>query len=319
MIREDFHVEPANWETDFADLRHVREQVFIVEQNVPAEEEWDALDAKSYHVIARDAQGRPIGTGRLTPEHTLGRMAVVAHWRGKQVGQAIMRVLLEQARALRYPVVELHAQIHAMPLYAKFGFQPYGETFHECNILHQSMRLLLPVNELERPTAALNALPEACVLSVNNLEQAHAAVLALLKAAHHEIAIYSRDLDAGLYDQVQIMEEIKRIALSGRNARVRIIVQEPAKAVAEGHRLIELAHRLPSLIAIRTPIEEEDLNYPSAFLLNDQRGYLLRTLNYRHEAEGNMYDPGQHRQLITYFNSVWERSEPSQELRQLTL
>jgi predicted GNAT family N-acyltransferase len=62
-----FRVEPADYVVDFQDLRSVREPVFVVEQNVPLDLEWDELDPKCRHVIARDDQHRPIGTGRLTP------------------------------------------------------------------------------------------------------------------------------------------------------------------------------------------------------------------------------------------------------------
>ena len=71
----DFRVEPADYQTDFQDLRRVREPVYVIEQNVPIELEWDALDPLCHHVIARDADNRAIGTGRLTPEGKIGRMA----------------------------------------------------------------------------------------------------------------------------------------------------------------------------------------------------------------------------------------------------
>src|SRR5258705_3330755 len=110
MIPEDFRVEPADWTTELEALRAVREQVFVVEQQVPIEDEWDAQDARSRHVIARDTTERPIGTGRLTSDHTIGRMAVLAEWRGRGVGEAILKALLDQALALGYPAIEVHAQ-----------------------------------------------------------------------------------------------------------------------------------------------------------------------------------------------------------------
>ena len=316
MIPEDFSVEPASWEIDLPALRAVREQVFLVEQNIPPEDEWDDLDAKSRHVIARDRDGRPIGTGRLTPNHGIGRMAVLAEWRGRGVGAAIMRVLLEQARALRYPAIELHAQCHAIPFYATFGFAAYGEEFVECEIAHRMMRLeLAPAGGREpRP---LPPKPEPLTLVAENREQAQAAVAALLADARHELSIYTRDLDAALFDLPAALEAIKRIALSGRHAQIRIIVHEPRKPLADGHRLIALAQRLPSAIVLRTPVDERDLQYPAAFLINDRRGYLFRPLGSRLEGEGSTYAPGRHAQLLGLFNEVWERSAPSTELRQL--
>ena len=161
--------------------------------------------------------------------------------------------------------------------------------------------------------------PEARALIAEDRDQAVAAIADLLADTAHEIAIYTRDLDPALLDVPRILEAIKRIALSGRRARVRILVQEPRKPLAEGHRLIALAQRLPSLIEFRTPQDEHDRQYASAFLINDRRGYLFRILASRNEGEGSSYAPGRHAQLREYFDQVWERSVPSEDLRQLAL
>ncbi len=315
MIREDFHVEPASWQADLADLRAVREQVFLIEQAIPPEEEWDSLDEKSHHVIARDREGHPIGTGRLTPDHMIGRMAVLAAWRGKGVGEAIMRVLLELARGLRYPSIGLHAQSHAIAFYEKFGFVAHGDEFDECAIAHRTMRLALAGDT--RDQAPLAAKAEAQVLVADDGQQALAAVTTLLAEAGHEVAIYTRDLDAALFDVPATLEALRRIALSGLRAQIRILVHDARKPLAEGHRLITLAQRLPSTIAIRTPVDERDLQYPGAFVLNDRSGYFMRVLGSRLEGEGSTYAPGRHAQLRGLFDQVWERSMPSEEMRAL--
>jgi predicted GNAT family N-acyltransferase len=318
MIREDFRVEPADWTTDYDALRAVRDPVFVDEQNVPIEDEIDAQDPLSKHVIARDAENTPIGTGRLSPERLIGRMAVIREWRGRGVGEALLAALLDQARALGYPAVELHAQSHAIAFYEKFGFAVYGEEFDECGILHRMMRIELAAPEA-RTFAPLPPKPEARVLIAEDRDQAVAAIADLLADARYEIAIYTRDLDPALLDVQPILDAIKRIALSGRRARVRVLVQEPRKALTDGHRLIALAQRLPSVIELRTPQEETDRTYASAFLINDRRGYLFRTLASRNEGEGSTYAPGRHAQLREYFDQVWERSVPSEELRHLAL
>ena len=317
-IPDDFRVEPATWTADFEDLRAIREQVFVVEQAVPREDELDALDPKSRHVLARDAAGNAVGTGRLTPAQAIGRVAVLAGWRGRGVGAAIMRVLIEQARALGYPSVELHAQAHAIPFYAALGFAAEGDRFMECGIEHQTMRLALEPIEA-RAFAPLPPVPEARLLLAADREQALAAIGELLADAKHELAIHTRDLDLGLLDVAGALEAIKRIALSGRHARVRVLVQEPRKAVVDGHRLIALAQRLPSSIEIRTPVEEQDLQYPAAFLVNDRRGYLFRPLGNRPDGEGSTYAPGRHAQLLSLFEQIWERSAPAEDLRALSI
>lgn len=317
-IPDEFRVEPASWEADFDDLRAVREQVFVIEQAVPREDEIDGLDPKSRHVLARDAEGRAIGTGRLAPTQAIGRVAVLADWRGRGVGVAIMRVLIEQARALGYTWVDLHAQVQAIAFYAALGFVAEDERFMECGIEHQTMRLAIAPPE-PREFPPLPPIPQARALVVADREQALVAIGELLADAKHELAIHTRDLDPALLDVAASLDAIKRIALSGRHARIRILLQEPRKAVADGHRLIALAQRLPSAIEIRTPVEEQDLQYAAAFLVNDRRGYLFRPLGNRPDGEGSTYAPGRHAQLLSLFDQIWERAVASEDLRQLSI
>lgn len=320
MIDERFRIELASWESDQPALRAVREQVFIVEQKVPEDEEFDDLDPRSVHALAFDAEGRPIATGRLTPEHKIGRMAVLAEWRGKGVGDAILRVLLEQARAMGYPELSLHSQVHAIPFYAKQGFVAEGAEFDECGIAHRVMRLsLAPRDTSPALGKKLGAAPESRVVDVETLAQARAITDELIGAARHKLWIYTRDLDRLLYDRNEALDAIKRVALAGRGAQVLILCHEAGDAVRDGHRLLKLAARLSSFIQLRRPVTDEDRQYPSAFLLNDTGGFFLRTLGSRFEGEAETHSPGRQRTLLNYFEQVWNRAEPDIELRQLSV
>lgn len=320
MIDDRFRVEPADWQVDQAELKFVRTEVFILGQNIPEQEEWDEWDARAVHVLARDAEGRPIGTGRLTPDDNIGRVAVLEAWRGRQVGDAIMRALIERARMQHRTTLGMHAQSHAIGFYQRFGFEPYGEDFLECGIPHRHMRLQLDAPDSSyRPGSQLEPTPEPRTLIVENREQALAAVLELLGAAKRELCIYTRDLDPTLFDHEAVLDALKRISTAGRGASVRILIQAPAAAIATGHRLIHLAHRLSSVFQFRTPETEEDQQYPSAFLLTDRRGYYFRVLGSRFDGEARTYAPGRHAQLRDYFNQAWERSLPPPQLRELHL
>lgn len=136
-------VETVCWDDARSALLAVRERVFVQEQRVPAELERDRLDPHCQHVLARDAAGQPIGTGRLTPDGRIGRMAVLAHVRGQGVGRALLGALLELARARGLPEVHLHAQEHARDFYAREGFEPEGAPFEEAGIAHIGMRMKL--------------------------------------------------------------------------------------------------------------------------------------------------------------------------------
>ncbi len=117
----------------------LRHQVFVVGQGVPAELELDELDAVSDHAVVVDG-GRVVGTGRLLPTATIGRMAVADDRRGEGIGAAVLAVLEERARERRFPTVDLHAQVHATGFYEKAGYVPYGAVYLEAGIEHRSMR-----------------------------------------------------------------------------------------------------------------------------------------------------------------------------------
>jgi predicted GNAT family N-acyltransferase len=138
-----YSIETASWPDDREALRLVRETVFVHEQGVPLDMEWDEDDSLALHMLARDAQGTPIGTGRLLPDGRIGRMAVLATWRGRGVGSALLSQLIAAARERGLAQVRLHAQCHALDFYARLGFQVSGEIFDECGIPHRYMSQVL--------------------------------------------------------------------------------------------------------------------------------------------------------------------------------
>jgi len=315
-----FHVEPADWASEQDAMRSIRQTVFIDEQQVSVEEEWDGLDPECHHVLARDDTGNPIGTGRLTPQHGIGRMAVLAQWRGRGVGAAMLQALIDQARALGWERVNLHAQVHAIGFYQRHGFVAEGEMFMEAGIEHRTMyRTLEPVAAApgERGTPLVR--PAYELLAGGTREETLAAVHRLLGDARHAVVIHHRNLGPGVLDQEVILDEIRRLATSGRGADVRILLGDPDQVLRDGHRLIPLAQRLTSSIRLRVPVEEEDRAYPSAFLANDVGGYLIQPLLERFEGRGATNNPGTSRQLWRYFDEVWERAEPATALRSLGL
>lgn len=138
-----FTVRDADYAADLAMLRTVRETVFVKEQSVPLDLEWDAIDPDCRHVLALDDSGTAIGTGRLTPQRTIGRMAVISGWRGKGVGAALLDHLIALAIENAWPEISLHAQLDAIGFYRKYGFEAYGPEYEEAGISHQSMRRVL--------------------------------------------------------------------------------------------------------------------------------------------------------------------------------
>ena len=135
-----FSVRDAGWAGDAPGLQHVRRTVFIVEQQVPEALEWDEADAGCLHAIAEDAAGNPIATGRLLADGHIGRIAVLAAWRGRGVGAAIFEYLVAAAVRRGHEELRLNAQSHAIGFYARYGFSPSGPEFIEAGIPHRPMR-----------------------------------------------------------------------------------------------------------------------------------------------------------------------------------
>jgi predicted GNAT family N-acyltransferase len=142
-MRATFTISILAWDAALPLARPVRELVFVTEQKVPLELEWDEWDERSDHAIARDAGGQAIGTARLLPDGRIGRMAVLREWRRRGVGAALMEALLQKAREQSMSRVTLHAQTHAAGFYRRFGFNERGREFWEAGIPHVEMTLEL--------------------------------------------------------------------------------------------------------------------------------------------------------------------------------
>jgi predicted GNAT family N-acyltransferase len=134
----DIAIREADWGVDGATLSLLREEVFIMEQSVPASLELDEFDGRSRHVLAT-ANGLPIGTGRLLPDGHIGRMAVLKAWRRMGAGSALLIKLLGIAKTLGMQRVLLNAQLQALPFYLRHGFRPEGKLFIDAGILHVRM------------------------------------------------------------------------------------------------------------------------------------------------------------------------------------
>lgn len=122
-------------------LRQIRQQVFIREQGVTAELEWDGLDDTAIHFLAHNDKQQFIACARLLANGHIGRMAVLKTWRHQGVGTAVMHAILDYARGHQYPPLFLHAQTRAVTFYQSLGFCREGEEFLDAGIAHIGMRL----------------------------------------------------------------------------------------------------------------------------------------------------------------------------------
>jgi predicted GNAT family N-acyltransferase len=121
----------------------LRQQVFVQEQKVPADMEWDEDDATAIHAVAVNRMGKALATGRLLQHEPgvgrIGRMAVQKQMRGTRLGRQVLDALMEAARERGDRQVILHAQCSAEGFYRRAGYSVQGDVYEEAGIAHINM------------------------------------------------------------------------------------------------------------------------------------------------------------------------------------
>lgn len=136
-------IEVAVTEAQMASVRAIREAVFIREQGIAPDEEWDDLDAVARHLLMSDAEG-PLGTLRWREkdgEAKIERVCVLARGRGTGAGVALMEAAMAEARRAGLRSAILGAQVRAMGFYARLGFEGFGADYDDAGIPHRMMRV----------------------------------------------------------------------------------------------------------------------------------------------------------------------------------
>jgi predicted GNAT family N-acyltransferase len=323
------HVVAADWNRHGAEMRRVREAVFIEEQGVSREEEWDGLDETARHFVALNEAGQALGTARLLPSGQIGRMAVLKPQRGRGIGRRLLDCAVEAATAAGLPRVFLHAQLHAVPFYRKAGFDVDGEEFVEAGIPHVSMVRLLPIAFAAAPGAPAGEIVNRAadpgrsavnrVLPFGDEVAARGHLLDVIRLAEREVCIASPDLDPHLFGAPECVEILSRLVRRAAVPRVRMIVEDTRGIASSGHRLLELARRLPSKIQIRKLPNDPPAGSKRSFAVVDERSLWVMPDRERYTGFANHHDRVEARRLVDEFDRLFDRSTEDPELRLITL
>ena len=321
----EIHVLEVDWREFAARLSRLREIVFIEEQNVPREEEWDGLDEGAHHFIAINELGQDLGCARLLSTGQIGRMAVVAQARGTGIGADLLRHAVNKAQALGFTEVFLHAQTHAVGFYEKQGFLAEGETYEEAGIPHQNMRRKLavpysgPATRVRVPNEpAVHAPQETIATMFDGEAGARGALNAGVAEARRTLVIYSHALDPVYFDQPEFAEVLSSFARRSRNAEARVLIQDSSLMVSRGHRVLELSRRLSSKIVI----QQVDADYDppdGCFVAWDQKGYWHLPDHREPKGIARLEDAVRAKRLYEEFDRLWRRARPDPNLRTLGL
>ncbi|MFV5590998.1 GNAT family N-acetyltransferase [Acinetobacter variabilis] len=139
---KNLKIVSGSWDDLAQDARVIREAVFIQEQQIAPEDEWDAEDTISTHFVAY-LQDQAVATARLLKNHSIGRVAVLQSARGTGIGYKTMRAVIDQAKAEQREFLKLSSQVHAIGFYQNLGFDVQGAEYLDCGIPHIDMYLSL--------------------------------------------------------------------------------------------------------------------------------------------------------------------------------
>ncbi|QJD58320.1 GNAT family N-acetyltransferase [Pseudomonas sp. gcc21] len=341
MMRNDVTIEVVDW-LSCESLRDIRRAVFIDEQCIPADEEWDADDAISVHFLLC-AKGEPAGTARLLPDGHIGRVAVMRDWRGTGLGKVLMLAVMDHARGVGMDILKLSAQTYALDFYRGLGFVVESGEYLEAGIPHHRMiwrsendaademapieftspgRFAIhnppeparPVMEHPQPQR-LGVEPELVAVDQQNALE-HACNLAL--QARRSLTIYAIDQAMWLFNQRAFIESCKPLISSNPKARIRVLVQNVSKNLLGGHSIVGLMHRFPSYCEVRK--QHPDLAPdPRVFLLADDAGILLLPRAVKRDGFARYNSRDQVKRHGDLFDEPWSSSQSDPALRRFLL
>lgn len=299
-------VQPAQWDRDGTLLTEIRRRVFIEEQAVPEALEIDGEDPFAAHWLAT-CDGEAAGTARLLRDGHIGRVAVLARWRGLGLGTALVAAAVEHARAAGLREVYLHAQTHALPFYERHGFQAYGPEFLDAGIPHRAMRLLLRSRrQLGRDSGRFA------------VKDRRAVVLELAQQCQRQLRILSNSLDHELYDNSDFAEALSQLARRSRNTEIRLLIVDSRPLVQRSHALLALQRRLSTSILLRR-VSCEPRDITENYLLADNRGIFCFALEDPEEAWSDYNNGPIAENYLLQFDELWNRGVEDPELRVLRL
>jgi predicted GNAT family N-acyltransferase len=305
-------VSTVPWATHGAALRALREIVFIREQGVPRDLEWDGHDEVSQHFAAYDERDVLVGTARLMPTGQIGRMAVVKDRRGTGIGRQLLDLAVAEARRQGLRHIHLHAQSHAQDFYRKSGFVVVGAEFAEAGIPHVEMTLQ------SQATQAAAPLTTSTMQTFRGEAQARDGLYAIIEGARRYVDVQSRALDHALFGTDRAVVLISALARRHATSRVRILIDDSSTILSRGHRLVELARRLPSKIEIRRATDVQPAR-DGTFVVADESAVWLVQEEEQYVGWFSPHAPIRAERLLAEYTRRFDRAVNDPDLRLLRL
>ncbi|MDX1594718.1 MAG: hypothetical protein R3298_10730 [Gammaproteobacteria bacterium] len=171
---------------------------------------------------------------------------------------------------------------------------------------------------MDKPFSAYRLGEDHEALALDSLGDNIDVVDAMASQSRRTLDLFTRDLEPRLYDREPFYQALRQLAISSRNAMIRVLIMDSDRVVKEGHKLIDLGRRLSTYVAFRK-VAEDYRDLPYSFLVADVRGYLYRPLAVQYKGEADFHNPYRAKELAREFQDIWEHSSPDPNLRRLHL
>ena len=142
------------------------------------------------------------------------------------------------------------------------------------------------------------------------------AVIEVSKEATRRVAIYTHDLEPGIYDDPDFLEVIKHLVLSQTYSRIRVLIADPSRAIKNGNNFVHLGRRLNTYIEFRH-VREDLRNHTESFCIADDTALVYRLQHEKWEGIADTYEPAVAKVYGEMFDEIWQASEVEIEFRQL--
>ncbi len=153
---------------------------------------------------------------------------------------------------------------------------------------------------------------------ISTKEEMRRAAIEIAKTANRNLAIFTHDLEPGIYDDLDFLEVVKRLILSRAYARVRVLIADPMRAIKNGNRFVQLGRRLNSFIEFRH-VHEDYGQHREAYCIADGGGIVYRLDAARWDGIVDHNVPAVTDMYLTTFDEIWHASEVEQEFRRLNI
>jgi predicted GNAT family N-acyltransferase len=302
----------VSWDSAESSLRLIRKKVFIEEQQVPENLEWDGLDKQAIHILGKEGN-HPVACARITKNETLGRVAVLKDYRGHGWGDRLIRAAEQHLLKHNKVRLNLSAQANSYFFYFKNGYRFDTKMIWDAGIPHLQMTKIL-----SRPNPATNTF----ILGEdqeNHYSEDPVAVPVWFQIAcqqaRREIEIQIKDLAHPVFNNTNCLDNLRKFIRDSHQRKVRILINQEIPGLSE-HPLMQLQQRMSSRILVRClPMKSDGDNYGNHICF-DSSAYMRFDYRSVYCSFDNRLSVKRHKDV---FQQNWELSKQLIEGRTLRI